>query len=68
MYGVCHSDHVSSYCADFYAQIGRRPFEAAHTAASLAHAAGMEATQDLRRITFKETTGNLKVSESGMPK
>jgi hypothetical protein len=40
MYGVCHSDHVSSYCADFYAKIGRRPFEAAHAAASLAHAAG----------------------------
>ena len=46
MYGVCHSDHVSSYCADFYAQIGRRPFEAAHTAGSLAHEAGMEATHD----------------------
>ena len=29
---------------------------------------GMEATQDLRRITFKEATGNLKVSENGMPK
>ncbi|MBN8686404.1 MAG: LPS export ABC transporter periplasmic protein LptC [Chitinophagales bacterium] len=29
---------------------------------------GLEATQDLGRITFKETTGNLKVSENGMPK
>jgi hypothetical protein len=28
---------------------------------------GMEATQDLRRITFKEATGNMKVSENGMP-
>lgn len=45
-YGVCHSDHGSSYCADFFARIGRRPFEAAHTAASLAHTAGMAATQD----------------------
>lgn len=46
MYGVCHSDHVSSHCADFYAKIGRRPFEAAHAAASLAYAAGTAATQD----------------------
>lgn len=29
---------------------------------------GMEATQDLRRITFKDATGNLKVSENGMPR
>ena len=29
---------------------------------------GLEATQDLGRITFKETTGNLKVTDSGMPK
>lgn len=28
---------------------------------------GMEATQDLKRIMFKETTGNLKVSENGFP-
>lgn len=28
---------------------------------------GMEATQDLRRITFKDATGNLKVSDNGMP-
>ncbi len=46
VYGVCHSDHVSTHCADFYAKIGRRPFEAAHAAASLAHAAGQAATPD----------------------
>jgi len=28
---------------------------------------GLEATQDLDRITFKETTGTMKVSESGFP-
>jgi len=28
---------------------------------------GMEATQDLKSIMFKETTGNLKVSENGFP-
>ncbi len=28
---------------------------------------GLEATQDLRRITFKETTGNMKVSANGFP-
>lgn len=28
---------------------------------------GLEASQDLKRITFKETTGNLKVSDNGMP-
>ena len=28
---------------------------------------GLEATQDLTRITFKESTGNMKVSSSGFP-
>lgn len=28
---------------------------------------GLEATQDLSRITFKESTGNMKVSENGFP-
>ncbi len=30
-------------------------------------AKGLEATQDLSRITFRETVGQLRVSESGMP-
>lgn len=30
-------------------------------------AKGLEATQDLSRITFKETVGQLRVNESGMP-
>lgn len=46
MYGVCHSDHASTHCAEFYAKIGRRPFEAAHAAALRAHAAGQAATKD----------------------
>lgn len=28
---------------------------------------GLEASQDLKRITFKQPTGNMKVSESGFP-
>lgn len=46
MYGACHSDHGSSECAEYHAKIGRRPFEAAHAAASKAYAAGEAARQD----------------------